>query len=624
MKALRMTAVLLCLHLTGYAFAEAGSGGDETYRFKEYTIHVFRQDGTFTFDGSRNVDVLLVGGGGAGGAFHGGGGGGGGVLIVPDAALSAGTYQVVVGRGGVGSSGSGTSGENSRIAAGEDILWEVRGGGGGGCKKSGLDGASGGGGGIYIGDNVVAGGKGEEGVGFSGGIGAGKPGDTNFRRWGGGGGGAGEAGGDAWYATDTDCGAGKGGDGRYCDFSGTNVCYGGGGGGGSNGRPDSIPRHKGGFGGSGGGGDGSGYETSGNTGVKGVNGVDGLGGGGGGGGSYLSDSGDGGDGGSGVVIVRYRNKFDSSFKTLAVSGGRMRRIEDECFTCVFTNNGSFTVTGNSYVDVLLVGGGGGGGAFHGGGGGGGGVVITNSMPLYAGTYNVVVGSGGAAGRANYGEGYYDAGDGGDTVVDFGYVSFTALGGGGGATPSNSNGAIRKGRDGASGGGGSVRNSGSSGVVVKVDGGDNISGQGNKGGAGYANSTGGHFWQWGGGGGGAGEAGGDAWYSNNDDCGAGDGGDGLYCDFSGMNLCYGSGGGGGSAGRRSTVTKGGANGGGDGGSSLSTGVARDGGDGVDGLGGGGGGGGSYNNNTFGKGGKGGCGTVVIRCRRSRPGVILFVR
>jgi len=62
----------------------------------------------------------------------------------------------------------------------------------------------------------------------------------------------------------------------------------------------------------------------------------------------------------------------------------------------FGTSGDFQViTGDSFVDILVVAGGGGGGGRAGGGGGAGGIVYVDSVPLSTGTYPVVVGPGGA-------------------------------------------------------------------------------------------------------------------------------------------------------------------------------------------------------------------------------------
>ena len=98
---------------------------------------------------------------------------------------------------------------------------------------------------------------------------------------------------------------------------------------------------------------------------------------------------------------------------------------------VFTSTpapGTWPIPTNcNYVNALIVAGGGGGGLCMGGGGGGGGVrYITNIPVTPGGTVTVTVGAGGAganSGRSNPG------GRGGNSV----FGSFTATGGGGGAT-----------------------------------------------------------------------------------------------------------------------------------------------------------------------------------------------
>lgn len=68
----------------------------------------------------------------------------------------------------------------------------------------------------------------------------------------------------------------------------------------------------------------------------------------------------------------------------------------------FTSDGTFVVTSSmTNVDILIVAGGGGGagtGGNGGGGGGAGGLVYASSQSLTAGTYNAVIGAGGALGQ----------------------------------------------------------------------------------------------------------------------------------------------------------------------------------------------------------------------------------
>ncbi len=288
------------------------TGGDRTYTITvdgtRYRVHEFTTVGDSTFaitDAGSNgeVEYLIVGGGGGGGARHGGGGGAGGLLTNTGdpVSLSAQSYTVTVGDGGLGGevdgnpiSGGGLRGEDSVFHT-----WTAFGGGGGSSWDGAPDNANGGsgGGGAYV--NGGGGGTGVPGQGFDGGTSSRL--NEPYRYKHGGGGGAGGPGLDG----DPDTGkVGDGGPGREIDITGETVKYAGGGGGGSH-QPqnESLVDNGRGLGGSGGGGNGGTpkeYEN-------GEDGVDGLGGGGGGGsvpggGSWVT----GGSGGSGVVIIRYR------------------------------------------------------------------------------------------------------------------------------------------------------------------------------------------------------------------------------------------------------------------------------------------------------------------------------
>mgnify|MGYP001330223182 CR=1 FL=1 len=135
----------------------------------DYTA-VFNSSSTFTLPQDSVVDILIVGGGGAGGSLYGGGGGAGGVIYTVNQDISAGTYNIVVGAGGLGVQWSSVtddistnSGEDSYITDSEGnvismfmggVSQELRGlGGGGGGRyvgvndpKNGISGGSGGGG----------------------------------------------------------------------------------------------------------------------------------------------------------------------------------------------------------------------------------------------------------------------------------------------------------------------------------------------------------------------------------------------------------------------------------------------------------------------------------------------
>ena len=126
-------------------------------------------------------------------------------------------------------------------------------------------------------------------------------------------------------------------------------------------------------------------------------------------------------------------------------------MQDGRTVLIYNTNGTFTVTEPGTVEILAVGGGGGGGASvigsnKGGGGGGGGGVYTNSyFGVSAGTYTVVIGSGGAAGE-----------NGGNTTLSVNSsMLVTAYGGGAGAQYGNPDSHVGyAGRDGGSGGGSS--------------------------------------------------------------------------------------------------------------------------------------------------------------------------
>ena len=312
----------------------------------------------------------------------------------------------------------------------------------------------------------------------------------------------------------------------------------------------------------------------------------------------------------GVLVLPLTVTAASGADPIALAtGGTIRNFTEGGVTYAvhtFTSDGTFAPTQALTVDYLVVGGGGGGGGRIGGGGGAGGL-LTNvglaGLPIVAGTYPVVVGSGGAGGSA---ASSWDGGDGGPSSV-FGIV---AVGGGGGGGTDG-----RVGRSGGSGGGGGRAVDASSGDPGS--GGAGTAGQGFPGGTGSGKTP--SIDRSGGGGGadGAGASGADS----------GDGGHGLAVgiipvalatsfgvgEVDGDVVWY-AGGGGGSAGtyadgkRETTPGDGGRGGGGN---------ADDKGAGDDGKAhtGGGGGGGGYTEDSGAPpafpGGAGGSGVVIIR-------------
>ena len=254
-------------------------------------VHLFTTVGSASLvcSGTGNAEILVIAGGGAGGSDRGGGGGAGGYIYNSTYGLTAGTYSVTVGAGGVGTTsstggGSGTiggSGGSSTFAA----LTAVGGGGGGGChptNKTPTSGGSGGGGSQYNG--AAAGASGTAGQGFAGG--------TGFEQGSaGGGGGASAVGGNSASTL-----GGNGGNGVAYSISGASQTYCGGGGGGVFGANTAAGWNPG-TGGTGGGGGGS------NTGNG--NAATYYGGGGGGARDANGATTTGGNGYQGIVIVSY-------------------------------------------------------------------------------------------------------------------------------------------------------------------------------------------------------------------------------------------------------------------------------------------------------------------------------
>ncbi|KKW33548.1 MAG: hypothetical protein UY79_C0020G0006, partial [Parcubacteria group bacterium GW2011_GWA2_53_21] len=248
------------------------------------TIYTFTSSGTFQVTaGSGNVNYLVVAGGGGGGNSNGGGGGAGGMLT-GTTAVSAQSYTVTVGAGGVsGEGGTAANGANSVFGA-----ITATGGGGGALENgTGASGGSGGGAPGYCGAATSNVGAGTSGQGNTGGVGFCTSGVTYN---GGGGGGASAVGGAGVSGV-----SGAGGAGTSSSISGSAVTYAGGGGGGGYASSSS--------GGAGGG--GAGGPTQG---VAGTAGTANRGGGGGGGGN----AGVSGAGGSGIVIIAATATYPTS------------------------------------------------------------------------------------------------------------------------------------------------------------------------------------------------------------------------------------------------------------------------------------------------------------------------
>lgn len=259
----------------------------------------------------------------------------------------------------------------------------------------------------------------------------------------------------------------------------------------------------------------------------------------------------------------------------------------------FTNNGTFTLSEDKVVRILVVGGGGGGGAECGGGGGGGGVVENSAYRLAAGTYTIAIGAGGLGGAADTsrGNGTERGGNGGDTIVSNGAEElFRAYGGGGGGGWAS---AYRNGVNGGCGGGAAATGDGGSAIDPSQG-----YGAGRAAGGGTSLPTGG---------GGAGAASANVTAARGAGL-SGTGGAGRVSDISGTAQMYGAGGGGGNYSYSNADAQ--ASGGdGIGGFGMgNTNVLKGNEKGRDGYGGGGGGGSNVSPYVA---ADGGCGTVIIR-------------
>jgi hypothetical protein len=318
-----ITNVVMSAVITGTGNATSTVGG--------YQAHTFNGSGTFTPNKAGTVDILMVAGGGGGatgvGDHKNGGGGAGGLIFKASFAVTAQTYNIVIGAGATRVDGSDpvyyTPGNKSQGNKGNDTTGfglTALGGGGGASTNGGgdsnSDGGSGGGG-----HYDLAGGTGTQPTSSSGGFG--NAGGTKATEdFGYGGGGAGAVGyNDVPAASTARHGKWAGGEGLYqvtvggtaynfASIFGTasgeiisgNAWFAGGGGGGE--ATDGDLHY--GFGGEGGGGKGA-YLMSGtggswsSTSAQGQDGFPNTGGGGGG-----ARGGAGGAGGSGIVIVRVR------------------------------------------------------------------------------------------------------------------------------------------------------------------------------------------------------------------------------------------------------------------------------------------------------------------------------
>jgi hypothetical protein len=263
-----------------------------------------------------------------------------------------------------------------------------------------------------------------------------------------------------------------------------------------------------------------------------------------------------------------------------------------------TGSNTFTVTTGGTVYYAIVAGGGGGGCWDAGGGGSGGV-ITGQTVLTAGTYTVIVGTGGSGGVSSSPSNGVPATNGGNSSA----FGFTSVGGAAGSSYNSGYASYSLPINGGSGGGG-MYNSPSQSYI----GGVGVAGQGWSGGSassGYPYASGG--------GGGAGGVG-----SNASSGVAGNGGTGLgvYLPVSNTTVYYGGGGGGGY--QVSGSAGSGGTGGGGAGATLSSNATA----GSANTGGGGGGG--AGTNSYASGGNGGSGIVVIWSPIATPAKTPYVQ
>jgi hypothetical protein len=271
-----------------------------------YTVLKFISDAALTVTTAGNVSILAVGGGGSGGSYYAGGGGAGGLVYDAVYAVTANTYDIVIGDGGAARTGStGQLGDNGvdttvTIASGSSLQFTAKGGAGGGFEATGGAGGGSGGGAGYSG---TAGGTTQAGtsqhgtvdvnIGYVGGVGVAASGGYNP----GGGGGAGGAGDAGDSSASGDGGLGYNASAVFGTAVGEGGYFASGGGGG---YTVNTPGANQGTSQPGGGGAGATSSADGEAGQANT-------GGGSGGGASVSGYKQSGTGGSGVVLVSYSN-----------------------------------------------------------------------------------------------------------------------------------------------------------------------------------------------------------------------------------------------------------------------------------------------------------------------------
>jgi hypothetical protein len=293
--------------------------------------------------------------------------------------------------------------------------------------------------------------------------------------------------------------------------------------------------------------------------------------------------------------------------SLFAQGGDIITNDGTYWIHTFLSSGTFTPTKSLNCDLLVVAGGGGGGGSDssgrtaGGGGGAGGYLEQASRSVTAGSYNVLIGAGGAQGisAAAATPSQVTRGFNGSNSI---FAAVTAIGGGGGQGGGGNtalNGSPNTGGSGGGGGAGSVLFY--NGAAATQGNSDSATGFGFAGGNGVVGGTG--SYQAGAGGGGAGGVGGNSLSSSTSSGGNGGvGGAGKQSSITGTATYYAAGGSGANEGSNASNTStnsiGGAGGRGATSTNPTAGVVNT---------GSGGGGSSYQ----GTGGTGGSGIVIIR-------------
>jgi hypothetical protein len=564
---------------------------------------------TINFPEDTLCDILVIGGGGAGGNSMGGGGGAGGVVYTVEQCLK-GTYNIGVGKGGLGLAlldGGGGQGTIGIAQDGSDSFIRNTGNTAdislnmGGTFQN-LRGFGGGAGGIYYNPSLVKGRDGGSGGGCSetnnnsfivnvagtstqpntywngtsyikGGSNGNVNTTTSNEYKGGGGGGAGGLQTNSHYT--------NGKTGVSVNITGIPTNYAGGGGAGQY----ILSLLTDGIGGSNVGGVGRIYNNVNSVYLReATSGTNGTGSGGGGGAYDNNPDNSAGSGGSGVVIIRYK-----------ITKNIMQIIIDPDYEYIpFTNLGSSLQTSytinfpeTTECDILIVGGGGGGGNgnvnHESGGGGAGGVLYMVNKLFTAGAYKINVGDGGLGGGNNGNNSSITQIN--DNNISYDTINLIGFGGGGGASASG------VGKNGGSGGGG-MNNQTNGGTATQ----GNTVWNGTSYVAGGFNGEKPTAGSRGGGGGGSLENGG------TDNIGAG--GDGRQISITGTNIFYSGGG----HGVISTINPYIPSNGGGGvpNITLNSGIATA---GIQNTGGGGGA--SYSSNASVIGGKGGSGIVIIK-------------